>query len=383
MVTQEQSNRLPRWFSNLARSATMTRLLLYVMAAGVVLCLLVMLPAMVIGQWLPEGPKIAYMSANDFGGWFNWDIYLLDVDRGLSQQITNGTQYERYPAWSPDGQTLIYHANQRGSYDLYSIDLSNGVPALERNQVNFNQGISPPPSFPDESFNRGPFDEEEPYANTSERRMFPLSIASQAYNEAMPQWSPDGRYIAYHANNSQGIYNIFLTDASGHETHQVTYNETGNAIRLMWSPDGTRAAYTVENNAGGMNLYVAKVDELLTGSPTNPYPGTPITDEDFDENWFPAWSPDSEQIVFVSIRTGSQDLYLIDADGGEAINITNTIAAEETQPTWTPDGRILFSADYYGSADLFIMNPDGSNLTRLTFDNNSAEEAPAWQPQAD
>ena len=387
MVMQDKPTTVWGILRGWSHSAVITRLLVSGMAATTVISLLLMIPALVIGQWLPEGPKIAYMSANDFGGWYNWNIYLLDVDRRLSQQVTNGTQYERYPSWSPDGRFLIYHANQRGSYDLYSIDLINGVPPLDRIQILSPNEFPPVTNFPDQNFDNTPFDaEESPLEPLNDeidngRRMFPLSEISQAFNEAMPQWSPDGRYIAYHANNGRGIYNIFLTDRDGADVTQVTYSETGNAIRLMWSPDGKQAVYTVENPVGGMNLYIATVDELLTGSPNNPYPGTPITEENYDENWFPAWSPDGEQIVFVSIRTGDQDLYVIDSTGGTATNITGTLAVEETQPIWTPDGRILFSSNRHGSYDLYIMDADGSNLTRLTFDNDASEEAPAWQPQ--
>lgn len=313
----------------------MRRLLLPVMASIGGVCLIALVIPLIIGRWVPEGDKIAYMATDS---WYNWDIYLLDVDRRLSQKLVGGEQYERYPSWSPDGRYLTYHSNQRGTYDLYIRDMQTG-----------------------------------------ETRRMPLSIRSQSYNEAMPQWTPDGETIAFHANEG-GMYNIYLTDIDGEIQNQVTFNQLGNAIRLMWSPDGSQAVYAADDETGVMNLYIVDTDDLLNNRPGNPLPGTPMTGETYSDSWFPAWSPDGEQILFISRDTGDADVYIMNTDGSNVRNLTNSIGVEETQPAWTPDGRIIFSANYRGSQDLWMMNADGSNLRRLTFDDNAAEEAPAYQP---
>ncbi len=321
-----------------------SRLVLKVIAPLAIMSVLVMAPALVVGNWMPEGEKIAYMSADISAGFYNWDIYLLDVDRRLSQQVTDGTQYERYPSWSPDGRYMVYHSNQRGSYDLYIYDTENEE----------TQSLTP-------------------------------SVGSQAYNEAMPQWSPDGELIAYHSNET-GTYNLYLTDSEGSFSAQVSFNnrDTGNAIRLSWSPDGKRVVYASENFMGGMNLWIADLAEVLSAHPSDPLPGTPLTDSEFENDWFPTWSPDGEQIMFVSSRTGDQDIYIIDADGENLRNITDTPTVEETQPIWTPDGRIVFAAASNRNYDLYIMDADGGNMRQLTFGANDgvSSEAPSWRPSS-
>lgn len=321
-----------------------SRLVLKAIGVTVGLSLLVVAPALVVGNWFPEGQKVAYMSADSSAGFYNWDIYLLDVNRRLAQQVTDGTQYERYPAWSPDGQYMVYHSNQRGSYDLYIYDTESGE----------TTSLAP-------------------------------SVGSQAYNEAMPQWSPDGELIAYHSNET-GAYNLYLTDAEGSFTAQVSYNDLsiGNAIRIAWSPDGEQVVYAAENIMGGMNLWIADRAELLSTNPQNPLPGRLLTNSEFENDWFPTWSPDGEQIMFVSSRTGDQDIYVIDADGENLRNITHSPTIEETQPTWTPDGRILFAAAHNGNYDLYLMDADGSNVRRLTFgaEDEISSEAPSWRPSS-
>jgi TolB protein len=49
----------------------------------------------------------------------------------------------------------------------------------------------------------------------------------------------------------------------------------------------------------------------------------------------PNWSPDDNQIVFVSNREGNKDVYIMNADGSEVINLTNH-PADDWHPSWSP-----------------------------------------------
>jgi len=107
------------------------------------------------------------------------------------------------------------------------------------------------------------------------------------------------------------------------------------------SPDGKWVAFTVmsidvENNARPRQIYAVST----TG-------GTPRALTSTGRNERPRWSPDSKQIAFVSDRGGSSQIWLMDADGSNARQLTflSTGAAGEI---WSPDGKALvFTSDVY------------------------------------
>lgn len=94
----------------------------------------------------------------------------------------------------------------------------------------------------------------------------------------------------------------------------------------------------------------------------------------------PAFSPDGTTILFESERTGGEkDIWIMDADGGNQTALT-TDPAKDCDPAWSQDGaRVAFCSNRHGTDDLFMMNPDGSEQVRLT-DWDSEESDPTWSP---
>ena len=80
----------------------------------------------------------------------------------------------------------------------------------------------------------------------------------------------------------------------------------------------------------------------------------------------PAWSHDSARIAFHSDRDGNGDVFVIDADGTNPLNLTNH-PADDTRPAWC-ETMIAFDSDRDGNREIYVMDTDGSNLTRLTND---------------
>ena len=76
---------------------------------------------------------------------------------------------------------------------------------------------------------------------------------------------------------------------------------------------------------------------------------TRLTD-DPGADGFADWSPDGEQIAFAASRDGNCEIYVMDADGSNQINVTNT-EFDELYPSWSPDGnQIVFSSTEAGGA---------------------------------
>lgn len=93
---------------------------------------------------------------------------------------------------------------------------------------------------------------------------------------------------------------------------------------------------------------------------------------------YPSASPDGQQVVFQSNRTGSDQIFLMSMDGGETRQLTETPLGAET-PVFSPDGhRIVFGAYVdEDNNDVFTMNTDGGDLKRLT-DGAGYDGHPHW-----
>ena len=93
-----------------------------------------------------------------------------------------------------------------------------------------------------------------------------------------------------------------------------------------------------------------------------------------------AKAPDTPKIVFAGWRDGNhRDIYLMNPDGSEQVNITNH-RADDVSPIWSPTGEhILFVSDRDGPRDLYLMDPDGSNVRRV-FGKSATRRGPAWGP---
>lgn len=72
------------------------------------------------------------------------------------------------------------------------------------------------------------------------------------------------------------------------------------------------------------------------------------------------------QIVFASRRTGTWQIYTMHADGSNVQAVTQDRAVNNYRPFPTDDGRILFVSDRYLRSQIFSISPDGSDLRRMT-----------------
>ncbi len=95
----------------------------------------------------------------------------------------------------------------------------------------------------------------------------------------------------------------------------------------------------------------------------------------------PDWSPDRQQIVFQSNRSGSYDLFVTNARGTSQVNLTSTSSRDERGPDWSPDGsQIVYEVgDGRNNGELWVMNADGNNQRRL-LDRSISGRAPTWSP---
>ena len=90
------------------------------------------------------------------------------------------------------------------------------------------------------------------------------------------------------------------------------------------------------------------------------------------------WSSDGRTLTFYAGLPGERDIYLIDVDGGNLRQLTDT--SDNRGPSFSSDGQwIAFASIRDGDNDIYIMRLDGSELTQLT-DNPWSEWQPRWGP---
>lgn len=90
------------------------------------------------------------------------------------------------------------------------------------------------------------------------------------------------------------------------------------------------------------------------------------------------------RIAFVSFRdagvSNNSEIYVMDADGSNEIQLTNTSGRRNEAPDWSPDGsKIAFDSSRLFYGEIYVMNPDGSNQVALTNDGN-LNTGPEWSP---
>ena len=92
-----------------------------------------------------------------------------------------------------------------------------------------------------------------------------------------------------------------------------------------------------------------------------------------------AKAPATAKIVFGSYRDGNGEIYIMNPDGSEQMNLTRD-PAEDIFAVWSPDGEeILFASNRNGTRDLYLMDADGSNI-RKVFKQTAHRDSPTWSP---
>jgi TolB protein len=202
----------------------------------------------------------------------------------------------------------------------------------------------------------------------------------------LPSWSPDGTRIAF-TREGRGS-DIYVMDASGSNQQRLTHTDVEgtdtSVFDAEWSPDGTQIACVVEFNPDGQffgetTLHVLDISDILQGVGSPRLQPLPRADSLFND--WPAWSPEGSQIAFSAVSAGDgghRDIYVINADGTNLQQLTQTKDVDELGPAWSPDGtRIVFQANPNGNWDIYVMNTDGTDQRPLTTDTESDVD-PDW-----
>ena len=236
--------------------------------------------------------RIAFVSDRDG----NYDIYVMDVDGGNLRRLTNHPDIDSLPSWSPDGKRIVFTSKRDGHVDAIHGFATSEIYVMDADGDN------------------------------------PQNLTNHPKEDWYPSWSPDGKRIAF-SSERDGNYEIYVMAADGGNQQRLTENRK-NDWHPSWSPTGKRIAFTSDRKGDFQNFEIYVMDN--DGGNQQRLTENRVSDS------FPSWSPDGEQIVFCSDRDGhvhakhgwsTNEIYVVDADGGNQQNLTNH-PHDDLEPAW-------------------------------------------------
>jgi len=201
-----------------------------------------------------------------------------------------------------------------------------------------------------------------------------------------PSWSPDGKKIVFSSNyaGNEAIYvmPVDCKDTFEHCTTRLTPNDNRLYVSPVWSPNDQQIAFVsmlsivigADSSSGKPEIYVMD----LNGNHIQQLTQNP------DESYTPAWSPDGRYLAYLGVNRTAQSAstMIMDTECSGTTPCTYSLFSASTtpDPSWSSDGNsIVFAGDFNGSIELYITDTQGRYLQRITY-NNMQESIPRWRP---
>ena len=187
----------------------------------------------------------------------------------------------------------------------------------------------------------------------------PLDAGTSAFNEANLSWSADGAYLGYEVV-SEGFRKIMLKDLAGNFSRELRVVPKGQSnfldgmviksaqsynAGLRWSRDSTRFAFMSNGGIGDYSIFLGAVGapEASLGS-------------SHSKDGYATWSPSTNELAFVSSRTGNGDIYLAELSTNHFTQLS-TGDGVDLFPDWFPSGdAVVYSSGDALRHGLFVVS---------------------------
>lgn len=354
----------------------------------------------------PNGQEIAYRAAYGSG---SPDIYVIDVRGGRPLRLTDDTGADSHPAWFPNGSSLAFASDRGGRPAIWRVPRLGGTPILLVPDAR-DPAVSPDGTkiafarrAPDGFLRIG----VAATRNPGDAR-FITGGGNGLWDHTQPTWSPDGRTICYRAHRD-----LWIVPSGGGPARQFT-NQKLPCTSPRWSPDG-RFIYYVKRrestgflcrkpvrggqeqrvtmgageeespslSADGRRLAFAKASQRYTIRLVDLAGGQ---ESMFSERVLlaePAIAPDRSAMAFVSLRMGSDDIWVErlrnGVPDGDPVRVTDH-PGSTAHPVFSPDGRWIAYFRVVGDQrDVWIV-PAGGGLPAQFTSDPAKDVHPEWSP---
>jgi Tol biopolymer transport system component/DNA-binding winged helix-turn-helix (wHTH) protein len=368
----------------------------------------------------PDGSMIAYTW--DGGNSHNRDLYIQQTDGSRQVRVTAHPGVDRQPVWSPDGKQLAF---LRVGEPIGTPDHLIIVPALGGQERELARVIGGLDWSPDGQHlvitglagTGGGMGLFLISIDGSVRRQITSPNQEKSFFDSNPRFSPDGGSVAFLRSVGTEENQIFILDLQNSQIRQLTngrYFIQPGSIR--WNPNGT-GIFFISQQAGPRQLWQVGLTE---GNPT-PFPSLPISMTSFSTDrsgtllaytnevidtrievydlsrktdqpcvlnstryeGSPQFSPDGSQLVFISDRTGWDEIFVASADCTKERQLTTFRELGVGSPRWSPDGtRIVFDRRNKGESDIYSIDLNGAHTVKVG-DSVGHNFLPFWSPDGE
>jgi WD40 repeat protein len=249
----------------------------------------------------PDGTRLA-MSIRDAKSGRS-DIWIRDMERGVTSRLTFDPKDEFAPVWSKDGKSVIFASDRDGTNGIYEKSASGTGPTKKiwtsQDRI-IPGGLSPDGRFL--AVNRWTQGTVQTWILPMAGSKKPYAFLHASFQEGMPVFSPDGHYMAY-VSNETGRFEIYVRRFPGPSGKWQVSAEGG--IDPQWSADGR-------------TIYFRSLNSKLMAAPVTPGAG------------FQAGVPKALFTAEFTAGTGV-DQYQVSRDGKKILLITPT-ERQKTSP---------------------------------------------------
>jgi tricorn protease len=265
-----------------------------------------------------------------------------------------------WPSLSSDGKTIVYEEN----FGLWKLDVGTGearevkVNITSDDKENNREILSV--NAEADSYHLSPSSKRAVISTHGE--LFTIATDkgdvhrltdTPGARETDPQWSPDGKHIAY-VSDENGRDEVWVCDERGRNTKRISESDAQKG-QINWSPDSQALLYTSSDKKLYKYSFPTGKTTVLAAGEVVGFGGSAILQ--------PQWSPDGKWVAYTKgSRTLLPHVYIVSADGGKERRVTDEDSYSDTSALWTPDGKKLI---YLSGSDISNIGPQGRSTAQI------------------